>query len=63
MKGLFLRIIAGICLLLWALDMVFPWRQIMSSEENPYHAIQSRGKLSVGTINNPISYFINNMLI
>lgn len=59
MKGLFLRIIAGICLLLWALDMVFPWRQIMSSEENPYHAIQSRGKLIVGTINNPISYFIN----
>ena len=39
--------------------MVFPWRQIMSSEENPYHAIQSRGKLIVGTINNPISYFIN----
>ncbi|WP_454904892.1 membrane-bound lytic murein transglycosylase MltF [Aggregatibacter sp.] len=59
MKDLFLRIIAGICLLLWALDMVFPWRQIMSSEENPYHAIQSRGKLIVGTINNPISYFIN----
>ena len=59
MKGLFLRIIAGICLLLWALDMVFPWRQIMSSEENPYHAIQSRVKLIVGTINNPISYFIN----
>ena len=59
MKGLFLRIIAGICLLLWALDMVFPWQQIMSSEENPYHAIQRRGKLIVGTINNPISYFIN----
>ena len=59
MKGLFLRIIAGLCLLLWAIDMVFPWRQIMHSEENPYHAIQERGKLVVGTINHPISYFIN----
>ncbi len=59
MKGLFLRIIAGLCLLLWAIDMVFPWQQIMHSEENAYHAIQDRGKLVVGTINNPVSYFIN----
>ena len=59
MKGLFLRIVAGLCLLLWAIDMVFPWHQIMNSEENPYHAIQERGKLVVGTINHPISYFIN----
>ena len=59
MKGLFLRIVAGLCLLLWAIDMVFPWHQIMHSEENPYHAIQERGKLVVGTINHPISYFIN----
>ncbi|MBN6080197.1 membrane-bound lytic murein transglycosylase MltF [Aggregatibacter actinomycetemcomitans] len=59
MKGLFLRIIAGLCLLLWAIDMVFPWQQIMHSEKNAYHAIQDRGKLVVGTINNPISYFIN----
>ncbi|AHN70742.1 hypothetical protein CF65_00077 [Aggregatibacter actinomycetemcomitans HK1651] len=31
----------------------------MHSEENAYHAIQDRGKLVVGTINNPVSYFIN----
>ena len=59
MKGLFLRIVAGLCLLLWAIDMVFPWQHIMLSEENPYQAIQERGKLVVGTINHPISYFIN----
>ena len=59
MKGLFLRIVAGLCLLLWAIDMVFPWQHIMHSEENPYQAIQDRGKLVVGTINHPISYFIN----
>ena len=59
MKGLFLRLVAGLCLLLWAIDMVFPWQHIMHSEENPYQAIQERGKLVVGTINHPISYFIN----
>lgn len=59
MKGLFIRIIAIVALLLWAIDMVFPWQQIMRSEENRYIAIQSRGKLVVGTINNPISYFID----
>lgn len=59
LKGLFLRIVAGLCLLLWAIDMVFPWQHIMHSEENPYQAIQERGKLVVGTINHPISYFIN----
>ena len=59
MKGLFLRIVAGLCLLLWAIDMVFPWQHVMHSEENPYQAIQERGKLVVGTINHPISYFIN----
>ena len=59
LKGLFLRIVAGLCLLLWAIDMVFPWQHIMHSEENPYQAIQDRGKLVVGTINHPISYFIN----
>ena len=59
LKGLFLRIVAGLCLLLWTIDMVFPWQHIMHSEENPYQAIQERGKLVVGTINHPISYFIN----
>ncbi|MFQ1049007.1 membrane-bound lytic murein transglycosylase MltF [Avibacterium paragallinarum] len=60
MKGLFLRIVTAIALLLWAIDMVFPWQRIMQSEENPYAVIQSRGKLVVGTLNNPISYFIGN---
>ncbi|WP_299306763.1 membrane-bound lytic murein transglycosylase MltF [uncultured Haemophilus sp.] len=60
MKGLFLRIIAAFALLLWAVDMVFPWQKIMQSEENPYTAIKNRGSLIVGTINNPIYYFIGN---
>ena len=60
MKGLFLRIIAAFALLLWAVDMVFPWQKIMQSEQNPYTAIKNRGSLIVGTINNPIYYFIGN---
>ncbi|OOF89100.1 lytic transglycosylase F [Rodentibacter ratti] len=58
MKGLFLRIIAALALLLWAVDMVFPWQKIMQSEENHYTTIKSRGSLIVGTINNPIYYLI-----
>ncbi|OOF59581.1 membrane-bound lytic murein transglycosylase MltF [Rodentibacter genomosp. 2] len=58
MKGLFLRIIAAFALLLWAVDMVFPWQKIMQSEENHYTTIKSRGSLIVGTINNPIYYLI-----
>ncbi|MGQ0286468.1 membrane-bound lytic murein transglycosylase MltF [Pasteurellaceae bacterium 22721_9_1] len=59
MKGLFLRIIAAVALLLWAIDMVFPWQQIMRSEANHYTAIKERKTLVVGTINNPVSYFIH----
>ncbi|MCK3658462.1 lytic transglycosylase F [Pasteurellaceae bacterium Pebbles2] len=59
MKGLFLRIVASLALLLWAIDMVFPWQQIMRSEENHYSAIKQRKTLVVGTINNPVSYFID----
>ncbi|OOF44328.1 membrane-bound lytic murein transglycosylase MltF [Rodentibacter trehalosifermentans] len=59
MKGLFLRIIAALALLLWAVDMVFPWQKIRQSEENHYTTIQARGTLIVGTINNPIYYFID----
>lgn len=58
MKGLIIRVVAAIALLLWAIDMVFPWQQIMHSEQNPYVEIQQRGKLVVGTVNNPVSYFI-----
>ena len=42
MKGLFIRIVAAVALLLWAIDMVFPWQQIMRSEQNRYNAIQQR---------------------
>ncbi|TDQ56808.1 membrane-bound lytic murein transglycosylase F [Mesocricetibacter intestinalis] len=58
MKGLFLRVITAFGLLLWAIDMVFPWQQMMRSEQNRYSAIQQRGKLIVGSVNNPVSYFI-----
>ncbi|MDU8924710.1 membrane-bound lytic murein transglycosylase MltF [Pasteurellaceae bacterium LIM206] len=60
MKGLILRIVAAFALLLWAIDMVFPWQQMMRSEENRYTAIQRRGTLVVGTVNGPVSYFIGN---
>lgn len=59
MKGLFLRIITVFTLLLWAIDMVFPWQFLRHAEENHYTAIQSRGQLTMGTINNPISYFLS----
>ncbi|HHF2053665.1 TPA: transporter substrate-binding domain-containing protein, partial [Haemophilus influenzae] len=59
MKGLFLRIITALALLFWAIDMVFPWQFLRHTEENHYTAIQARGSLYVGTINNQISYFIN----
>jgi len=59
LKGLFLRIITALALLLWAIDMVFPWQFLRHAEENHYTAIQERGSLIVGTMNNPISYFTN----
>lgn len=58
MKGLFIRIVLAICLSLWAIDMVFPWQQIVRSKQNYHTTIQERQKLIVGTINNPVSYFI-----
>ena len=59
MKGLFLRVILGFALLLWSIDMVFPWQEIMNAEKNQYEIIQQRHRLIVGTINNPVSYFID----
>lgn len=59
MKGLSIRIILAIGLLLWAIDMVFPWQKIMRSDDNLYSTIQKRQELIVGTINNAFSYFIN----
>lgn len=58
MKGLIIRLIAGLALLLWAWDMVFPWQQAMLAEENRYTQIQQRKQIRVGMINHPLSYFI-----
>ncbi|MFZ7234158.1 membrane-bound lytic murein transglycosylase MltF [Avibacterium avium] len=58
MKGLFLRLISIFALLLWAIDMALPWRQLLGTEDNRYATIQSSGKLVVGTLNTPTSYFI-----
>lgn len=58
MKGLAIRLIAGLALLLWAWDMVFPWQQAMQAESNRYTQIQQRNVLKVGMINHPISYFV-----
>lgn len=57
MKGLAIRLIIALALLLWAWDMVFPWQQTMQAEANRYTQIQQRKILKVGMINHPISYF------
>ncbi|MFC0308731.1 membrane-bound lytic murein transglycosylase MltF [Gallibacterium trehalosifermentans] len=59
MKGLSIRIILAFGLLLWAIDMVFPWQKIMRSDDNLYSSIKQRDELVVGTINNAFSYFVN----
>lgn len=59
MKGLAIRLIVGIALLLWSWDMVFPWQKLMQSEENHYLQIQQRQTLKVGMINHPLAYFIS----
>lgn len=58
MKGLAIRLVAGLALLLWAWDMVFPWQQTMQAEQNRYSQIQQRKSITVGMINHPISYFV-----
>lgn len=58
MKGLLARLIAGIALLLWAWDMVFPWQRLMQAEENHYTQIEQRKVLKVGMVNHPLSYFV-----
>ncbi|MGR6982097.1 membrane-bound lytic murein transglycosylase MltF [Testudinibacter sp. P27/CKL/0425] len=60
MKGLILRTIFAIGLLLWAIDMIFPWQKMMSSEKNHYVTVLEKGELVVGTVNNPVYYFIGN---
>ncbi|WP_429945542.1 membrane-bound lytic murein transglycosylase MltF [Bibersteinia trehalosi] len=58
MKGLAIRLAAGLALLLWAWDMVFPWQRTMQAEENRYRQIQQRQVVRLGMINHPISYFV-----
>lgn len=58
MKGLIIRFVAGIALLLWAWDMIFPWQKAMMSAENRYTQIQQRKMLKVGMINHPLFYFV-----
>lgn len=60
LKGLLLRTIFAIGLLLWAIDMIFPWQKIMSSEKNHYETVLEKGELVVGTVNNPVYYFMGN---
>lgn len=59
MKGLAIRLIASVALLLWAWDMVFPWQKSIQAEENRYTQIQQRKMLKVGVVNHPISYFVS----
>lgn len=58
MKGLALKLVMSFALLLWAWDMVFPWQQVMRSEQNHYLQIQQSQTLRVGMINHPLSYFV-----
>ncbi|QIW15592.1 lytic transglycosylase F [Pasteurellaceae bacterium RH1A] len=58
MKGLAIRLILGIALLLWAWDMVYPWQKIMQREDNQYSRVLQEKQLTVGMINHPLSYFV-----
>lgn len=59
MKGLFIRTIIASSLLVWAIHLLFSWQHTRKMRANPYQLIQDRGSLIVGTINNPVSYFID----
>lgn len=58
MKGLAIRIVIGLALLLWAWDMVSPWQKTILSEQNRYAQIQQTKTLRVGMINHPLGYFV-----
>ena len=45
LKGLLLRAVFAIGLLLWAIDMIFPWQKMMSSEKNHYLTVLEKGEL------------------
>lgn len=58
MKGLAIRVVLGLALLLWAWDMTFPWQKAMQAEQNRYAQIQQTQALRVGMINHPLAYFV-----
>lgn len=58
MKGLIIRFVLGVALLLWAWDMTFPWQKTMQAEQNHYVQIQQSKTLRVGMINHPLAYFV-----
>ncbi|MDO4697188.1 MAG: membrane-bound lytic murein transglycosylase MltF [Pasteurellaceae bacterium] len=58
MKGLAIRLVVGIVLLLWAWDASLPWQKTMQSEQNQYITIQKSKVLKVGMINHPLAYFV-----
>lgn len=58
MKGLIIRIVIAIALILWAWDMSRPWQKAMQAEQNQFHSIQQRKTLKVGMINHPLAYFV-----
>lgn len=58
MNGLFLRNIFLFGLLFSVLLLCFLGRTSSQAEENTYRAIKQRGTLMVGTVHNPVSYFV-----
>ncbi len=58
MKGLTIRLIIGIALVLWAWDMTSPWQTAMQMEHNRYTQIQQSKTIRFGMINHPLSYFV-----
>ena len=52
MKGLFLRIIAAFALLLWAIDMVFPWQKNYAIGAK---TLTPRSKIAVALLSAPLT--------
>lgn len=59
MKGLFIRTLIAVGLFLFSNHILFSWQHTKKIQANPYVLIKERGSLIIGTINNPVSYFIN----
>ena len=62
-RRLFIYLFVVFCLFLWAFDMVHPWPKTSVANAwgrsySLYDTIQKRKKLIVGTLINPVSYFL-----